>query len=694
MRLVNNYFPHCCHSVLGRFNEVFEKYYKALFHLYNTAFPVVMARLKGKKMVPWMTRELKQCIKKKEKLYKLYMKGSIAKNDYAYYKNRLTNLLRRAKRLYFFKMFFNANNDASRLWRCIYTVMEKKASVSLEKLNVDGVFLVGNDLINYVNRYFVEAAAILTNGLSLPPPYMFLSPPAQFTCYLHPTNMHEVLNIIKRLKNKCNVLLDISPALIKENAEVFSQQLSCLYNMSIIETIFPSLLKVGRITPVHKSGSVVVVDNYRPISVLPIISKVFERLTLDRMMSFITTHDIFSPSQFGFRKGRNTTQAVIKLLSHVTSAYHNREYSACFFLDLRKAFDTVNHRILLEKLWHYGFRGVSHEYLKSYFQNRKQYVYLNNMSSDLMPITAGVPQGSILGPLCFILFINDLPLYVDAFTVLFADDAAFVVKSTTLSGLYHKIVKLFHDLEKYLNMNNLIPNSNKSKLMMFNSRTVQDMPEFAFAGSIIEWVREYKYLGLTLTSNISFARHISNISLNISRISGTLSGLVNHVPVSILLKLYYALAYPHLMGHIVVWGASPVLHLRTLNVRINNLLRLILRVPWENGRPTVSNDDLYQLLGVLKVDSVFRLNLFKFLKQLLDGKFPEFYDVLLRPYHSLRNYNTRGGIFRQPHLSCEVERRALSHQLIALYNETPNEVLNAHFSASLRHYKALLLANQ
>ena len=396
----------------------------------------------------------------------------------------------------------------------------------------------------------------------------------------------------------------------------------------------------------------------------------------------------------GLEKEKNTTQAIIKLLSHIIPAYHNKEYSACFFLDLLKAFDTVNHEILLKKLWHYGFRGVSHDYLKSYFQNRKQYVYLNSLSSNLMSIVAGVPQGSILGPLCFSLFINDMPLYVEAFTVIFADDAAFVLTSSTLSGLYHKIIKLFHDLEKYLTMNNLIPNSSKSKLMVFNSRIVQDLPDFSFAGSVIEWLRECKYLGLTLTSNLSFARHISNISLNISHLSGTLSGLVNCVPVSILLKRYYSLAYPHLISRIIVWGASPVANLRTLNVRVNNLLRLILRVPWENGRPIVSNNDLYQLQGVLNVDSIFKYNLFKFLRQLLDGMFPNFYDVLLRPYHSLQNYDAMGGLFRQPHLSCEVERRPLSHQLINLYSEIPNVVLNGNFSASLCHYKALLLGSQ
>ena len=139
--------------------------------------------------------------------------------------------------------------------------MEKKVNISLEKLNVDGVSLVRIDLVNYVNRHFVEAAALLTSGLSPPSSYMFLNLPVHFTCFLYSANRYEVSKIIKRLKNKCNVLLDVSPALLKENSVVFSQQLSSLYNMSIIEKIFPDILKVARITPVHKSGSVSVVDN-------------------------------------------------------------------------------------------------------------------------------------------------------------------------------------------------------------------------------------------------------------------------------------------------------------------------------------------------------------------------------------------------------------------------------------------------
>ena len=144
-------------------------------------------------------------------------------------------------------------------------------------------------------------------------------------------------------------------------------------------------------------------------------------------------------------------------------------FCACFFLDLKKAFDTVNHDLLIKKLEHYGFRGQCSEYLSSYFENRKQYVHIDGNSSSNKSIVNGVPQGSILGPLCFSLYINDMPLAVRVEVVLFADDAAFIITCPTLNGLYQKINELFSDLLRYLNMNKLIPNSSKSKLMMFRS---------------------------------------------------------------------------------------------------------------------------------------------------------------------------------------------------------------------------------
>ena len=368
-------------------------------------------------------------------------------------------------------------------------------------------------------------------------------------------------------------------------------------------------------------------DNYRPISVLPILSKIFEKLTLNRMESFISAQALLSPCQFGFRKGKSTTHAILTLLSYIQAAYHQKIYCVCFFLDLRKAFDTVSHHILLQKLAHYGFRGQCHDYLKSYYKNRNQYVFLNGVCSGFREVTCGVPQGAILGPLCFSIFINDLPLAVEADTVLFADDAAFILTSPTLDGLYVKIKKLFSDIEKYLQSNMLVPNSRKSKLMFFSSRPSHDLPDFLFSEVAIEWVTEFKYLGLTLTNTLSYTKHINNVALNISRITGTMVGVRDFLPTQVLLRLYHALALPYLNNHLVIWGSAPNCHLVRLNSRINNMLRMILGVQWLDGIPLLGTSEMYRRLKLLRLSSLYKYNLFKFIRLLLGGHFPDLYDL-------------------------------------------------------------------
>ena len=180
-----------------------------------------------------------------------------------------------------------------------------------------------------------------------------------------------------------------------------------------------------------------------------------------------------------------------------------------------------------------------------------------------------------------------MPLAVDVLTVLFADDAAFIITSSSLEELYMKIDKLFRDLECYLRNNRLVPNSSKSKLMMFSSRPTHDLPNIRFADEIVEWVNEFKYLGLTLTSKLCFARHINRVALNISRITGAITNVRSIVPLHVLIKLYKALVFPHLINHVVIWGSAPQCHLKVLVTRVNNLLRVILGVRWVDGRPTV-----------------------------------------------------------------------------------------------------------
>ena len=675
-------------------NLAYKKYHEQIFQIYDIAFPVVLRPIKLKQSAPWMSPRLKQCIRKKSKLYKQYLRGNISKADYTGFKNRVTNVIRRSKALYYAKKFLENAKDPKMMWSTINGILNRSGNPVLKEVTNNGLVLRGVALVNYANDYFVNIAATISADLPGSVVFTCLSPPVLASCFFHPTDTNEVITVIKNLKNKGSKVLDIHPSIIKCNIILFSRHFEVLYNLSLVKSVFPSLLKIARVNPGFKTGEHNVIDNYRPISSLPIFSKIFERLTLTRMESFISRENILTSSQFGFRKGCSTTQAVVKLISYVVRAYHEKAYSACFFLDLRKAFDTVTHDLLIKKLDHYGFRGHCSDYIKSYYQYRKQYVHVDGFSSSTKIIRYGVPQGSILGPLCFSLYINDMPLAVKEEVILFADDAVFVLVCDSLVGLYRRIRELFLDLAAYLNMNKLVPNSRKSKLMIFKSRPTPELPSFSFAGEEIEWVSEFKYLGMNIANNLNFSKHINSISLKVSRMTGTFTCLRSFVPRNILVKLYYALVYPHLNNHVIVWGSAPPSHLKSLIVRINNLLRTILGVVWENGRPLLSNNELYKQLNLLKLNSIFRINLYRLLRLLLDGELPEFWQLLLGNYVTTHSYNTRNVRFRHPNIACEIERRALSYQLIKMLDELPPNILEMNFQASLKYFKKVLLTGQ
>ena len=277
---------------------------------------------------------------------------------------------------------------------------------------------------------------------------------------------------------------------------------------------------------------------------------------------------------------------------------------------------------------------------------------------------------------------------------MFADDAVFIITSPDFSDLCARIEKLFTDLQNYLNYNCLVPNATKSKLMCFSSNIVNHLPDFIFSGGTIEWVSEFKYLGLILTNKMSFGRHINKVAPNISRISGMVWSVHDIFPQCILLKLYQALAFPHVNLHLEIWGSSPAYQINILEIKMNNLLRIIFGIFRLNGVPTMSTHRMYNTFGILRFRSLFKLSLFKLLRALIDGRNPELFNILLRPYLISHNYGTRGGRFRHPHLTCEIERKFLPHQLILLYEELPGVLFENSISCSIRSFKQSLLDNQ
>ena len=561
-----------------------DNFVNTLNRLFCEAFPLKVKHVSTKQATnPWISRNVRDVIKLKSHYFKLFKLGFVTRGENNAFRNRVTSMITKTKSRYYKQLFERNRNDIRSTWQTIHNLTGRKSSHdAVKNLLWNGVeFSNSNEISNIFNNYFSTVANDLNNELpdndANPLDYLIDNVPSSF--FFSPITLYECSEIIKNLKNSKQDKNKITINLLIANRHFISRIICDLFNKCISDAIFPQSLKIACVIPIHKKGVTSDPSNFRPISMLPVMSKIFERLIFNRFSKFFSDHSVFTPTQFGFMKNKSTLDAIVNLTEQLYESLNSREHAITVFIDYSKAFDTVNHAILLSKLEKYGIRGLPLKLIRSYLLDRTQVVKCNNSFSSSKIINIGVPQGSILGPLLFLIYINDLPSISCNFSsTLFADDTTLLFRHKSSDSLIISCNNELNKFKTWSEANRLSISLEKTFGLLVSNRNFSEGLDGFFLGSqSLKFVDSCKFLGVNLDSRLSFEVHIGVICRKVSKSIGILYKLKSFVPKSCLLTIYYSFIYPYLIYCLPIWGSTgasllkPLVILQKRAVRIINL---------------------------------------------------------------------------------------------------------------------------
>ena len=402
-------------------------------------------------------------------------------------------MIRKAKIDYYHAEFEKHKNDIKNTWTTVKDVLNKsKLQREFPKyFNIENQQISNKqDIASYFNDFFINIGPELAKKINTEGKKSFLTYLQQInidsTFKFTPINAATTKSIITNLKPKRSAGVDnVSLILLKMSADALINPLTCIINQSLKSGIFPNKLKIAKVIPIFKKDDKHDLNNYRPISLLPTISKVFERVVHMQLFQYFTDNDLFYNYQYGFRKKHSTETAILQLIDQIYNDLDEKRkrLPIAIFLDLSKAFDTIDHEILLQKLKHYGINNIEHKWFQSYLSNRSQFVEFDGTQSNPKGITTGVPQGSILGPLLFLIYINDLSTASKFTSIMYADDTNllsticnFQFETTPHSSLSNNINNELKNISDWLAVNKLSLNVNKTKSMIFHTKQKRYIP--------------------------------------------------------------------------------------------------------------------------------------------------------------------------------------------------------------------------
>lgn len=587
-------------------NIAASKWLSLFLTVINKHLPLRRRRVKNSTFPEWMTIEIRQAMRvrddfKKNKLFAEYKKE----------RNRVTNLVRKAKRAYFEKLVSNKNNVAQ-VWRALNVLSCKSRrnhnqnhNYSAEDFNSHFLSTV-EDIRNKnttpdlpedecTDRLvsFCRRKLRASDAFSIP----LLSP-------------GQVFSMINKLDNKKSMGTDnITVHILKISIPYVLDSLTTVYNRCIQENIFPDCFKDAKVVPLPKCKDVSSMDDFRPISILSILSKPLEKHVQNNLLKYMEEKYLFHNLQSGFRPKHSCHTALIRMCDSWIQAIDEQKLVGAVFLDLRKAFDMVDHHLLLKKISHYVQDDNTVLFLKSYLQNRTQSTFVNGSLSTKEYVHFGVPQGSILGPILFCMFINDLPLNICDPCVsldLFADDTTISTCAKSVCEIQHALQDSLSNVSRWCMLNRMVLNPKKSKSMILATRQKHQRQPLKFSlklGSTnIDQVNEHCVLGAIIDNKLSWIPHISSISQKVSRNTTLLSKLWHFVSDTALKVFFDAHCLSHINYSSTLWGKAEDVQIQKLDRLHRRGARIMQR------DQSLSTDEKYVCLNILPLRDQLKYN--------------------------------------------------------------------------------------
>ena len=608
----------------------FESFSQNLASTFNDCFPWTEKTTNRRKypISPWMNQDLLSLRKKRDKLWKQKLKNPSSQNNEKFKETSklYRNKIRYAKKSYYEKKFEEYSKDAKKTWSMINSFMKTKKKNSLPSVFHDEVKSYENvkDICEGFNDFFVGIGEKLAG--SIPPSNKtfedYMGNPINQNFTFARVTRETILSTLKQLKPKRSYSEDnISMYLLKRIIIHIIDPLVYLFDLSLQSGFIPQEYKVAKIVTIHKGGVASSFDNYRPISILPAFSKLLEKIVANQLMKYLDKFEILYKDQYGFRKKHNTTQPLLKVLDRIFNGLNKNvpEYSICLFLDLKKAFDTVNVSYLSKKLEFYGLKGKAKTWFKNYLTGRQQYVSIDGTNSTKKYVSMGIPQGSVLGPILFLLYINDLPNATKLFTYLFADDTSMINSSNDLKKLIKETNNELRKALDWFNANRLSLNIGKTKYMLFRNNSMpfeSEICKIKIGGQEIERIgrdcktKTFKFVGLMLDDNFTWEYHVNHVQKKVSSSIYALNQSKKFLPIKAKTMIYNSLIKPHLEYGSLVWGLAYGRNIEKIKTLQKKAVRMIINAPYNAHTMPILGQ-----LGLLTFDDLVKLNIIEFVSK-------------------------------------------------------------------------------